>query len=95
MKKNTIATMLLFGALFFMAGTNQASAQPQKGAPEPPKMHQDIRRPMPPRMEFNHVRHFGGYYTPRYYSYYPIGYSPGVYYPLGYGHFGATFHISI
>ena len=99
MKKNILLSSLLFAALFL--GVNSAQAAP----PPPPHHggHNSMHRPpmhrhihQPPRMHHHHVRHYGGFISPCYYSsYYPIGWSSRVYYPMHHSHLGATFHISL
>ena len=99
MKKNILLSSLLFATLFL--GVNSAQATP----PPPPHGGHNMHRPpihhahvhRPPRMHHHHhVRHFGGFISPCYHSYYyPIGFSARTYYPMHHGHLGATFHISL
>ena len=97
MKKNILLSSLLFATLFLGVNSVQAAPPPPHGGHNmhrPPIHHAHVHRP--PRMHHHHVRHFGGFISPCYHSYYyPIGFSARTYYPMHHGHLGATFHISL
>ena len=102
MKKNILLSSLLFAALFLGVNSAQAAPPPpHHGAPHGghhsmhrPPMHRHMHQP--PRMHYHHhVRH-SGFYSPCYCSRcYPLGFGSRIYYPMHYGHLGASFHISI
>lgn len=108
MKKNILLSSLLFAALFLGLNSAQAAPPPHGGPGGPggghhrgpamhrPPVHRHIHQH--PRMHHHHhVRHYGGFIGPCYCtSCYPIGYyNPRIYYPMNYGHWGASFHISL
>ena len=101
MKKNILLSSLVFASLFLSINTVQAAPIPSHGgahnpphAHKPPMNHGHIQQP-PRHHHVHHVRH-SGFINPCHCAYcYPLGVGARIYYPIQYGNFGASFHISI